>query len=761
MSVARQETITVLHVDDEPQVSQLAADFLERIDDRFEVETAESPQEGLDRLEADDIDCVVSDYEMPGTDGLEFLQRVREEFGELPFVLFTGRGSEAVASEAISAGVTDYLQKETGTEQYELLANRLSNAVEQHRATREAVELDRIRRVLRDVNQALVRSDSREEIERRVCEIIADARPYQFAWIGNHDEDRQVVEPRAWAGVEDGYLDSIEITTDDSETGQGPTGRAIRERAISVMQNIPEDPDYEPWREQALERGYRSSAAVPLYYDDTLYGVLNVYADRTYAFDERERELLRELAGDIVHAIYRAELRLKQDRYERIVENLPVGVYRSTPEGRIVQANPAVAEIFGGDSVEEVLDRDVTEFYTDPAVREELTEALSEEAAIHQREERQETIDGDEIWASITAIETEADGDRYFDGIIQDVTERKHRERELRRRTAHLEQAQEIANFGSWQLDLEEDSLYWSDQVYRIFEVPPDESLSYEDFLDFVHPEDREYVDRQWNAALEGAPYDIEHRILVDGTTKWVRERAELEFDDDGTPVSGIGVVVDITEQKERESELLEFADVLAHDVPNHLGVADGAIELARGTGDLEHLERAEAAHDRIDTLLEEMAGLVRASTPVQTVEPVDLGSIAEAGWGSCCSEHDPAALEILADIEVKADESRLRQLFENLFWNACDHAGSDATVEIGLLEDGFYVADDGPGIPEDRREEIFSPGYTMSGDGHSGFGLAIVKQIAEAHDWTIDVTDSDRGGARFEFRDVEFSSSE
>ena len=132
------DTIRVLHVDDEPGFADLSATFLERGDSRMEVRTATTPDAGLDILAGNRIDCVVSDYEMPGTNGIEFLEAIRETHPDLPFILFTGKGSEEVASEAISAGVTDYLQKQgTGVaEQYELLARRIANAVEATRSSR-------------------------------------------------------------------------------------------------------------------------------------------------------------------------------------------------------------------------------------------------------------------------------------------------------------------------------------------------------------------------------------------------------------------------------------------------------------------------------------------------------------------------------------------------------------------------------------------------------------------------------------------------
>ncbi|MGQ4555572.1 PAS domain S-box protein [Halobellus sp. GM3] len=133
-------TVRVLHVDDEPGWADLAATFLEREDKRFETETATSANKGLERLSDTEFDCIVSDYDMPGQSGIEFLEAVREDYPELPFILYTGKGSEEIAADAISAGVTDYLQKESGTSQYAVLANRIANTVSQYRSQRQIEE---------------------------------------------------------------------------------------------------------------------------------------------------------------------------------------------------------------------------------------------------------------------------------------------------------------------------------------------------------------------------------------------------------------------------------------------------------------------------------------------------------------------------------------------------------------------------------------------------------------------------------------------
>lgn len=173
--------------------------------------------------------------------------------------------------------------------------------------------LDSINAVIRDVDRALVRASTREEIEAEVCERLASASPYRFAWIGENGASG--VQARAWAGAEEGYLDERNDTENAASAGDGDdtdpvTARtAIRTGEMQVVQHIADDPGCEPWREAALDRGYQSAAAVPLTYRDTTYGVLCVYAPRPNAFDDTEREVLNELGATIAYAISAAERR--------------------------------------------------------------------------------------------------------------------------------------------------------------------------------------------------------------------------------------------------------------------------------------------------------------------------------------------------------------------------------------------------------------------------------------------------------------------
>jgi PAS domain S-box-containing protein len=176
LSPSPSSPITVLHVDDDPAFVETTATFIEHEDDRMSVRTATSANEGMEQL-SDEIDCVVSDYEMPNKTGIEFLETLRDTHPDLPFILFTGRGSEAVASQAISAGVTDYLQKETSTEQYELLCNRIENLVDRHRKAKRLEQTQRrFEKVFEQSNDGILIIDPYSEeirnVNPRACELL-------------------------------------------------------------------------------------------------------------------------------------------------------------------------------------------------------------------------------------------------------------------------------------------------------------------------------------------------------------------------------------------------------------------------------------------------------------------------------------------------------------------------------------------------------------------------------------------------------------
>ncbi|GGL57163.1 two-component system sensor histidine kinase NtrB [Halocalculus aciditolerans] len=257
---------------------------------------------------------------------------------------------------------------------------------------------------------------------------------------------------------------------------------------------------------------------------------------------------------------------------------------------------------------------------------------------------------------------------------------------------------------------------------------------------------------------------------------------AALVEGDDDTATEWIGVFRDVTDLVEREAELerqndrLEtFASTVAHDLKNPLGLVSGFLELAEETGSDEHLRDAADELDRMAALIDDVLALARQGATVEDPQPVDLRTAVEDAWRRIDTPH--ARLDVNSTHALLADSRRFDELLQNLLANAVEHGGDDVTVTVGALRGGpeaadatartdtspagastrtgFYVADDGPGVPESLRGEIFDAGVSTGEDG-TGFGLAIVGEIADGHGWDVHLEESASGGARFEITGVD-----
>lgn len=243
---------------------------------------------------------------------------------------------------------------------------------------------------------------------------------------------------------------------------------------------------------------------------------------------------------------------------------------------------------------------------------------------------------------------------------------------------------------------------------------------------------------------------------------RWLLTSKVPLYGPDGEITGLMGAGREITDHKETERELVRsnerldrFASVVSHDLRNPLSVADGNLQLLQEDYDDERLDAIEEALDRMESLIEELLTLARQGVQNPDVEPVSLDEIATECWARVAT--DNASLSAEGSTPFLADRTQIQQLFENLFTNAIEHAGSDVSVTVGPLADseGFYVADDGPGIPDDDVDAVFEPGYTTTTEG-TGFGLHIVREVARDHGWEASVTDSEADGARFEITDLD-----
>ncbi len=278
--------------------------------------------------------------------------------------------------------------------------------------------------------------------------------------------------------------------------------------------------------------------------------------------------------------------------------------------------------------------------------------------------------------------------------------------------------------------------------------------------------------------------FNLEYPCHTPERKRWFMMQA-TPYDHDGERFVLI-MHVDITERRRLEqrtqaqAERMEsFARLLSHDLRNPLSVAlaeahtleqDDDVDLRFEDGDRSSLR---SSLERMESIIDDALALVTIDEVTEAERAaIPLEMVAEDAWAHVHTES--ATVEVVGTVAIRANESLVSHLFENLFRNAIEHAGDDATVAVGPLEqsntdagdtafDGFYVEDDGPGIPPDRREQVFESGYSADdsepGAGEnassSGFGLAIVREVADAHGWSVSVTTGEDGGARFEIQGV------
>ena len=310
---------------------------------------------------------------------------------------------------------------------------------------------------------------------------------------------------------------------------------------------------------------------------------------------------------------------------------------------------------------------------------------------------------------------------------------------------------------------LDEDGIIWyqSPAIARLCGFEEDELVGVSCTAVF-HPDDHDRVYDAFKNVVASEEFIIEaveyRHQCVDGSYVWVESVASSNPTPDGYYVINTR---DISEKKaqqkelERANERLEsFARIVSHDLRNPLAVAQGYLEIAESESPNDNHATIETALGRMETLIESLLQSAFSETTSVELEAVVLADLAESCWANIV--HDGATLDITADRRLRADVLGLTQLLENVFRNAVEHSQTGVAITVGQLEDGFYIEDDGPGVPQDAREHVFESGYS-AGSGGTGLGLAIVQGVADAHGWRLQLTESTTGGARFAFTGVEF----
>mgnify|MGYP000318432131 CR=1 FL=1 len=483
-------------------------------------------------------------------------------------------------------------------------------------------------------------------------------------------------------------------------------------------------------------------------------------------------------------------LEVTNQRLESLIEATPLTVMEIDTDGNVTRWNDEAENMFGW-SREEVLG----EF--NPMVPEDKR---SEFASYRERALSGERIRGAEIQREtkhgkeldlLLSVATIGDPDSESTSILavlDDITEQKQLERKLRslqetaQRLSRAQTSEEIGTIAVeaaeailgfdisavWEYNEQADTLdpLTASSATRelIGELP---RLRTEESLGWTAFESSElcvHDDIASDTALQVLSAELSSALLVplgEFGLVAVGTHSQREFSDTdidlfqvlgSTVEAAFGRASRELRLQRQNDRLDQFASVVAHDLRNPLTVAIGFTDIVQETQDPAHFEKIDDAHARMERLIEDLLTLARGETTITESADISIDIVATEAWGYV-DTHE-ATLTVLDEAPVvRGDDGRLIQLLENLFRNAIEHGGNDVTVTVGQLPDGegFYVEDDGAGIPSDQQETVFDHGVTSNEDG-TGFGLSIVSDIAKAHDWTVSVTDGTDGGARFEF---------
>jgi PAS domain S-box-containing protein len=382
--------------------------------------------------------------------------------------------------------------------------------------------------------------------------------------------------------------------------------------------------------------------------------------------------------------------------------------------------------------------------------------------------------------------------------VVHDITKRRRRVKALREIQHDLKRAQSVAKTGSWRMNVQRNVLLWSDENHRIFGVPKGMPMTYETFLEKVHPDDRKYVDQKWQAALRGEPYDVEHRIVVDGEVKWVRERAEMEFDKDGKLRGGFGTTQEITDwveiqekledtrvklevyanqmeqlAKERAEKLKDAerlatigatAGMVGHDIRNPLQAIVGNLYLV--ASDLASMPEGKEKESMKECLGDIKNNVEYINKIVQDLQDYakPISPIAQlTDFEALCKEalvenSVPENIDVSFQVEEKTkklivDRTILKRILHNLMNNSVQAMPEGGKLKIHVYQDANNIVlifqDTGVGIPEENKSKIFTPLFTTKAKGQ-GFGLAVVKRMTEALGGTVTFESKEGEGTKF-----------
>jgi PAS domain S-box-containing protein len=410
------DSVRVLVVDDSEFFATLVAGELSR---QYEMETVQtdSAEDALAYLDSHEVDCVVSDYDMPGTDGIELFHRIEDRDIDVPFFLLTAAGSEEVASEAITAGIDDYFPKTRGEEQFEILGRRITNVVEQRRTEHRLQRQRQLHGKLWSITQELMSATSRAEIATSVCAGLTSVDRFEFAWLDDAPATPPDSDPVEVAGVAAEHLGAVR--DEAARHDRPPITEALETQTVQMAQ---------------LETAKAVTlAAIPLVHQERSYGALAVATRSNSQLRPSDRETLAHLGTTVGHALAAVEMQREVEIFREAVDQADTAICITDREGVIEYANSACSDITGY-GVDEIVGQPVEILATDRWDREyyeSLWDRVRQGEAVRE-EVVQRKADGAQFYVDLSVAPVRLDGRvEKFILVESDITVLKSNEQRL------------------------------------------------------------------------------------------------------------------------------------------------------------------------------------------------------------------------------------------------------------------------------------------------------------------------------------------
>jgi PAS domain S-box-containing protein len=502
--------------------------------------------------------------------------------------------------------------------------------------------LQSVLKAIRNINQLIVHEKNQKKLLQGACDILNQASDYELVWIGLIEEDSKNVLPVAQAGCEEGYLKAIRITWDDSETGKGPTGTAIKTKKPSVIREISADLRFKPWREEAMKRGYASSVAVPIVYEERIFGALTVYATIPDAFDEEEIDLLLEVSQDIAFALHNIEIedeiKRTKEFLQNVIDNTSDLICTVDLEGNFLSINKAVTDQLGYEA-EDLIGKPKIKLVVDPELFIGTFKEVLEKGSISNFEVQFKRKDGTiaDILYSVTLLRDKNGNPVAVVGFGKDITERKRADEELQEQRDEITKlaiiAKERGELQGWINTFDTFvGKFDSNGVGIIFNEPPLKAggVSRDDVVGEYFPDakwwshseiERARVVECLNRAKAGLSSRIETNFRsADGTPVPIIFNCQPVMDDDGKVKYITAEGKTIIEETRLRTELQEAKEALETRVRERTAELVEAVDKLR-----KEIAERRRAEEELEKYQEQLEELVKERTRELEERTIDL----------------------------------------------------------------------------------------------------------------------------------------